>query len=725
MSNHIFRLRGACQVESVALVAVAALFNPLAARTAAQQRSDSASHLPAVTVTATRGEEAIVKVPLAITKIGTAELRGVSGFGFDEGLRFVPGVVAQSRYGTSDVRLMIRGFGARGAGDRSNAGTSRGIRVLIDGIPETEPDGRTSFDQVDLASASAIEVIRSNASAVWGNAAGGVINLLSVPDLIARDLDLEPIFGSFGLRRYAVRAATPFGDGLGFLSFTNTSFDGWRAHSSARRSLLNLGAHGSLGRARIGLYASGANNLFHIPGPLTRAQVDSSPRQANAIYAARDERRYNGIARIGTTVDYAFDSTRSRSVSGLLFVSPKYLQRSERGTFRDFTRYHVGGNVIGRAELPMGGVRSTVTVGADEAYQSGAILFYSLTPAGTRGTTLRDNKAEGANNLGIFAQDELWLNDRLGVTAGARYDNINYYYKSFINPRLDTDKSFKRVSPKVGLVFLAGPEQSFYANIGGGVEAPAGNETDPAPTLGLDTVYAINPLLDAIRSTTYEIGYRALHSSIGTLPLTASYDLALYSTDVRNEIVPYAGGRFYFTAGRARRSGAELGLSVESAAGPFARSALTVSRNRYVDYVVDSVHYGSPGHFADYGGNRIVGIPDVVFNGELGATVPGIRALRLKGEVEHTGKYFADDANTVDVPAYTLFSVGIEVRDGVALAGGWGLSGFATVRNVADKRHIASAFLNPDRVDGVPVAFEPGMPRSLVVGVTLSPGRGQ
>ena len=81
-----------------------------------------------------------------------------------EALSRVPGVVAQSRYGTSDIRLMIRGFGARGAGDRSNSGTTRGVRVLIDGFPETEPDGRTSLDQLDLAAAEGIEVIRSNAS---------------------------------------------------------------------------------------------------------------------------------------------------------------------------------------------------------------------------------------------------------------------------------------------------------------------------------------------------------------------------------------------------------------------------------------------------------------------------------------------------------------------------------------------------------------------------------
>ena len=138
---------------------------------------DSAQALPGVTISATRSPSRILTTPLAVTKIGTPELRSVNGFGLDDALSRVPGVIAQSRYGTSDIRLMIRGFGARGAGDRSNSGTSRGVRVLVDGFPETEPDGRTAFDQLDLAATAGVEVIRSNASALWGNAAGGVVNV--------------------------------------------------------------------------------------------------------------------------------------------------------------------------------------------------------------------------------------------------------------------------------------------------------------------------------------------------------------------------------------------------------------------------------------------------------------------------------------------------------------------------------------------------------------------
>ncbi|MEO7712054.1 MAG: Plug domain-containing protein, partial [Gemmatimonadaceae bacterium] len=99
--------------------------------------------LPPLSVTASRTPVSIFDVPLAVTLIGVDVLRSRRGVGLDEALVLVPGVLAQSRSGGSDVRISIRGFGSRGAGDRSNAGTTRGVRILIDGIPETEPDGRT------------------------------------------------------------------------------------------------------------------------------------------------------------------------------------------------------------------------------------------------------------------------------------------------------------------------------------------------------------------------------------------------------------------------------------------------------------------------------------------------------------------------------------------------------------------------------------------------------
>lgn len=682
------------------------------------ERRDSAVALPTVSVTAARRPEPVLRVPLAVTAVPAAALRSTRGYGLDDALTFVPGVLAQSRAGGSDVRLVVRGFGARGAGDRSNAGTSRGVRVLIDGVPETEPDGRTAFDQIDLAAAEGIEVVRSNASALWGNAAGGVLNIRTIPAFGSRGVEVQPMVGGFGLRRVAARGVAPLGMGVSYADVVVTRFDGWRRHSDARRDLATFGASGALGEAtRVALLGTATHNAYRIPGPLTRAELDADPRAANATYLARDERRDNRVARLAFTIEHSFDSTSG--LSTMVFANPKYLQRSERNTYRDFTRYHLGGNVIGRRGVAVGGRHVGFTAGVDEAYQSGAILFYDLTASGGRGTTLRDNKSEGANNLGAFAHAELELGERVIVSGGARYDDVTYRYRSFVDPALDATKSFRGLTPKLGVTWRLTERSSAYANLGGGVEAPAGNETDPAGTFGQDTVTAINPLLEPIRSATYELGYRALADGSGAAAFSLGWDLALYTTSVRNEIVPYRGGRFYFTAGRARRSGAELGLDARTRVGLFGQAAVTLSRNRYVRYVVDSVHYGVPGATADYAGRAVVGIPDLIANGALGWSFRGPVPARLKATVEHTGSYYIDDANSIAVPSATTVSATAELARPVALGGGLTLRGFVTVENVADRRYVSSAFLNPDVVGGVPVAFEPGLPRQVVVSISL------
>ena len=139
---------------------LALLSNPLHAQEPRDTTTlDTVVRLPEVTVTATRAPARILDVPLAVTVVGREELRSAQGNRVDQTLRTVPGVLAQTRTGGVDLRIVIRGFGARGAGDRSNAGTTRGIRILQDGVPETEPDGRTALDLVDLANQCQLDLV--------------------------------------------------------------------------------------------------------------------------------------------------------------------------------------------------------------------------------------------------------------------------------------------------------------------------------------------------------------------------------------------------------------------------------------------------------------------------------------------------------------------------------------------------------------------------------------
>ena len=705
--------------KPVILIAVLSLASTAAAQAPRDSIDSARVKLAPVTVTATRQATSVFSAPLAITIVSKVALEKKRGYSLDDAVGNVPGVFAQSRAGGSDVRITIRGFGARGAGDRSNAGTSRGIRVLVDGIPETEPDGRTSFDLVDLAVANRIEVIRSNASALWGNAAGGVIDISTVPEFTRAFAEAQQMVGSFGFLRTSVQAATRIGPAALAVAFTNTMQDGYRDNSDSRRALANVSLTSPLGESTdLGVFMTAANDLFHIPGPLTRAEAEATPRAANATYAARDERRFNRLGRIGLSLRHAFDTVSS--LSGMAYINPKVLQRSERGTFRDFNRYHFGGNAVYRAGYS---ISETITgssiVGADRAYQSGTVLFYSLTEQGTRGTELRDNRSEGAANTGVFVQQSITFGTRTRLEFGARWDQIRYDYRDFIDPQLDDAKNFERITPKIGLNFRVSPAHSFYASVGGGVEAPAGNETDPASTFGQDTVVGLNPLLEPIRSTTYEVGTKHVMPLAGGPFGFFIYDIALYNTFVTNEIVPYRGGRFYFTAGKVRRQGVEAGMSLLGGGNLEMGGSVTLSRNRYRDYMVDSVHYGAPGRFADYAGNRVAGVPSLFYSlragRDLGSSIP----LRLEAGLRGVGDYFVDDANAVSVPAWHTFGATVATARPIS-AGPFGVRAFLSIDNIASSRYIGSAFVNPDIVSGEPVAFEPGMPRSLTLSVSIA-----
>ena len=676
-----------------------------------------------VTITATRISEPWLEVPLALNVISVNGAHVGKGYGIDEIFSGIPGVLAQSRYGNQDVRLVIRGFGARGAGAKSNAGTTRGIRVLVDGFPETEPDGRTSMDLVDISGAGSIEIVRSNASSVWGNASGGVVNVLSNTRFDSPFADVQSSFGSFGFHKEMVRAGTMLDAGRFFLSLSNTNFSGWRYHSGSTQTLLNTGIVASLGdRTSLGVYVTGTSNLFRIPGPLSQAQFDSLTQQADSTFIKQDERRFNRLGRIGVTLSHDINATNNISAS--TFINAKNLQRSERNRFRDFTRYHVGGNFTYRNTASFtGDMKNTMLLGADEAYQDGAIHFYNLTGDGDRGASLKANKREGANNFGAFIQDEIMFGERLSTIIGARYDDITYYYDDFITPSLNDRKSFERVTPKAGITYRVSSTQSIYANLGGGVEVPAGNEVDPVPTFGTDTVRALNPLLEPITSTTVEVGTKHILSLGGEDRLgTLTYDIALYWLVVRNDLVPYDDGGFYFTAGKTQRIGAELGATLQLKSGLSFETAMTFSNNKYQEYLIDSVHIdlSRAGHFADLKDNKMSGVPDVFYTFGLRYAPQALKSAYVKVSVQGVGEYFADDRNRYRVPSYNILNVALGVERYEIPDSKMFIRGFFGINNITDQKFAAAAWINPQlNANGQPVFLEPGLPRNVVGAIAV------
>jgi len=618
----------------------------------APARAGAATNAPAdtvvipvegVTVTGSRMPESLLRTPAALSLIPRTRFESTRQISLADGLGSIPGVFAQSRAGAQDVRITIRGYGARGNGDRSNSGSMRGIRIMTDGVPITEPDGRSSLDLVDLGGTDRIEVLRSNGSALYGNASGGVVNLRTSTAFERPFAELFERAGAYGFHREQGRAGITMGRGRGTLSVFNSAIDGWRDHSeSATTSIQSRFASSVDEHSRLGLLLDFASNFNRYPGALTAAELAADPRQANPAYVTRDERRFNRIGRVGVTFDRDLGTAQDLSLAS--WVEPKVLQRSERNRFRDFTRYHVGGSATWQLRQPMGGDGTIKWMaGADDQFQDGSIQFYGLTPAGGRDTALIANKREGANSAGGFVQAEALWKQQWSFRIAARYDNLWYLSEDRNDPTLNATRHFTQVTPKGSIARFLG-KHTLYASIGGGIEAPAFNEIDPPPPF--DTLTSLNPFLDPMRSTSYELGARGLlagdEGNVGRL----SYDAALYWIDVANDIIPFDGGAYFFTAGKSRRRGAELGLDWTPWAPLTVSGALTLSKNEYLEYKND---------LGTFDGKEVAGLPETAFEGTAHARVlPGVT---LSGTLKHVGGYFADDANTAAVKAFDILGL--------------------------------------------------------------------
>lgn len=656
-----------------------------------------------VVVSGSRVRESLLRTPAAVSIVDRARYANGRAIGLDDLLAGVPGVLVQSRGGSQDVRITIRGYGARGNGERSNAGSMRGIRIMSDGVPVSEPDGRTNLDLVDVGTADRVEISRSNVSALYGNASGGVVNLRTDLGFERGYVELKESGGSFGLRRDQVAYGFVAGRGRGVLSASNTNYEGWRDHSgstSAQAHLRIAAPLGESGNDRLMLIADYANNLIRFPGPLTQDEYAANPEAAAARYVTRDERRFNRIGRVAGTLEHDFSDRQGLSL--MLFAEPKALQRSERNRYRDFTRFHVGGQAAWNLALQLReGLLSRTSAGVDEALQDGAILFWNLNPDGTRSTTPFANKREGANSAGGFVQQALTWNDTWTLQAALRYDDLWYVSEDFTNPSLNAQKHFERVTPKVSLGWTRN-EHTVFAALGGGVEAPAFNEIDPPPPF--NTTTSFNPFLEAMHSTTYEVGARgSIRNGLGRW----GYDAGLYWIDTNNDIVPFAGGGYFFTAGKSRRRGFELGLDWKPTERFTFRSAGTISQNEYVEYVND---------LGDFSGNDMPGLPKATLFGSARVDLP--RGVGVTVSTEAVDRVFADDANTVRTSAYGLLHAALDYTvSGERL----GFRAFVSGRNLLDTDHIASVFINPiSDTPGGPLRYiEPGLPRQFVAGATL------
>ncbi len=662
--------------------------------------------LPSVEVRVTRERaRSPLEVPFAVATTRPDSTRpGLRQTALDETLFLLPGVTVVNRYNpTQDPRVSVRGFGAR------SAFGVRGVRMLRDGIPLTLPDGQTPVDYVELESVATVEAIRGSASSLYGNAAGGVIDLRSSdPPVAPVSARLRHVVDGDALRRYVGSVGGTTGPLRYQATATHASGSGYRHYSRTQTT------HG-FGRAiarLVGTDVALTAMTFDMPtaenpGALTLAELRADPAQSDSQSFVK------GASKAVVHRQFGLNATRAISggeLTATAYTGTRALDNPTPFAVVDFDRDSHGASL--RASLPARalGRSHLLTAGVDYQRQEddrrNFVNCFGVPPgvppacptAGEQRGRLTLDQRELVTSIGPYARADVEVGTRVRLGAGVRADVVRFELRDRFVSATNADDSGERtlraVSPAVGVVFRVRPLMSAYANVSSAFETPTATELVNQP----DGSAGLNRDLEPQTATTYESGLKGLVA--GRL----QYDVALYVTRVRDELIPFevpggSGRRYFRNAGRTDRRGAELGLA--SSAGPFdVGLAYTFARLRFDDYQVGT---------DDFSGNRIPGVPP--HQTQVSVTWRR-RAIFTTADGFAANRAYVDDANTTRAPAYRV----LHLRAGVVdLFASPSISAVVGVNNVFDARYAPSLVVNAAREK----YYEPAPGRTVFASLSI------
>lgn len=691
-------------------VALPALLLPLVASVHASTNDEQT-----MVVTATPTAVSELDTPAAVSVVNGDDMRQAAPrINLSESLGAVPGLQVQNRQNyAQDLQLSIRGFGSR-----STYGV-RGLRLYVDGIPATMPDGQGQTSNIDIGSIDSLEVLRGPFSALYGNSSGGVINVNTQTGSQPPTIEASSYYGSFGTWHYGLKATGAVGEGTqaGDVDYTVSTnrftTHGSRDHSGARKNLAN---------AKLGVRINDVSKLTLLfnsvdikandPGGLSYEEWQNNPRQS-----PRGD-QYNTRKTVKQTqagLRYERQLSQQDDLSVMMYAGERettqyqsipmapQLKPSHSGGVIDLTRHYQGIDTrwTHRGELL---VPVTFTTGLDyenmserrKGYEN-YVLMNGAPQYGEQGN-LRRNERNLMWNLDPYLQTQWQLTDRLTFDAGIRYSSVwfdsNDYYVTPGNSDDSGDASYHKWLPAGSLKYAVTDAWNIYLSAGRGFETPTINEL----SYRSGNQSGLNFDLKPSTNETVEIGSK---TRIGNGLFTA----ALFQTDTDNEIVvdSSSGGRTsYKNAGKTRRQGMELGLDQQFGDSWKLKAAWTWLDATYRTNVCGS---------SDCNGNRIPGIARNMGYASFGYQPE--QGWYAGSDIRYMGDIMANDANTAKAPSWTVVGLTTGYKWSY---GKMDMDLFGRVDNLFDRNYVGSVIVNESNGR----YYEPAPGRNFGIGMNLA-----
>ncbi len=582
-----------------------------------------------IVVKSTKINSSIQETPLSVTLKSFREEKNYnSQSSFADFIKNTPGVFTTSANNFSqDLRISIRGFGAR------SAFGIRGVKLIVDGIPETTPDGQSQLDNLPLGLVSNIEILRGPNANLYGNSSGGVISINTLSNPSEKYYRYSAIFGAYQYQSIQKTRILDWKTSNLIVHYDKRRSNGYRDQSGYKSSILNLKYINDLDKKNKIIWQINYTNSPYAfdSGGLNLNEVNEDRRQARKNNIEYDT--YESVKQIKTGISWNHKKNENSFFDSYLFYQNRdFLSKLpfNFGGIISLERNYYGLGTKFTKNINYENRNKTLVIGVDHLNQSDDRKRFKNN-FGIKGENTLD-QLEKFITTGIYIVNQASYSSGLNVRYGIRYEinNIGFDSSNMIN--LD------KFNPSLGLSYSLNSTDNIFFSFGTSFETPTLNELSNNPN-----GTGFNNDLKSNNSSNYEIGWRKGFASI-------AFEAVAYITTSDNEILPYeieefAGKNFYRNVGSTLRRGFELNSQLFFKAGRL-NLTYTLSKNQFKNFVING---------NDLSDKLIPGIPSQMLDIDLIFKLSNKRTLILSNRL--IGERYADNSNETLIGSYNIFNI--------------------------------------------------------------------